>query len=453
MEHTIHRQEMDEIEDTLVADSEVIDVTGGQSLELEEQVELVKVVEKKKGMDLLMVEEKPAKLVVTDVEEEKVLASQEYSSVIVEMLLDETLTECLSLTSECPVMIQEAATIIDISEDDSEVEEEKEILEEIIEEAVKKSVEEAILDEIISFVIEQDPEVVCQEIVESVLEEVIKTANKKEVPSKFLFTCSDIRYRNTSTKPQETSLKLGLSLFVFSKESNQKISKFMKEIQTVRKLCCALKNSVPSDLVRVDCLFRSDKDRSKFQDEATRMSENVSGLLVHSLASTEKDLGMMEKPVLTEDEIMWIYSESQSLNLFASKEFKVSLDQDVSGSVKFRFEDKNIQLSTFLCCVLKPEKALHGRVKREANIHLPLRMKCLEKRGRAFYPVEVAGAPAEDIRTQEAKFGFKIFRTNPKTGLTHIDFENPINFYKFWTSSFSHKLNKVKFSQVTAKSD
>jgi len=177
------------------------------------------------------------------------------------------------------------------------------------------------------------------------------------------------------------------------------------------------------------------------------------GLIVHTLASTEKELGMMEKPVLTEDEIMWIYSESQSLNLFASKEFKVSLEQDASGLVKFRFEDKNIQLGTFLCCVLQPERALLGRVKKEANIHLPLRMKCLEKRGRVFYPVEVAGAAAEDIRKQEAKFGFKIFRTNSKTGLTQIDFENPINFYKFWTSSFSHKLSKVKFSQVTAKSN
>ena len=145
-------------------------------------------------------------------EKDQVLASQEYSSVIVEMLLDETLAGCLSLTGEWPVKIQEAVAIIDISEDDSEVEEEKEVFEEIIEETVKKPVEEAILDEIISFVIEQDPEVVCQEIMENVLDEVINTANKEKKSKQLIFfSCSDIRYKNISTKPQENSDKFGFS--------------------------------------------------------------------------------------------------------------------------------------------------------------------------------------------------------------------------------------------------
>ena len=80
-------------------------------------------------------------------------------------------------------------------------------------------------------------------------------------------------------------------------------------------------------------------------------------------------------------------------------------------------------------------------------------MKSQEKRGRVFYPVKIAGAPAEDIKKQEDKFGFKIHRTNSKTGVTDIDFENTVMFYRFWTSSFAHQLKKVKFSQVTALSN
>ena len=411
----------------------------------------------------MMKEKEGAQSVVTELEDE-VEASQdqeEKASVIVEMFLDEALRDCLTRIKENgpPVMTKASAAIIDISEDDSIIDEEEEVFEETVEETVDHSVD-LVIEEMISSVIEQDPEVVCQELVESILTGVVKEIEKKgkKILSNIRYSCSDIRYRKTSTKSQENSDKSGLSLFLYcqestQKESTQKISKFLKEIQTQKKTYLIAKHSVPRDLVRVDLLFSSSKERSNFVQDVTRRSEDVRGLFLHSLVSTEKELCLMEKPILTEDEIMWIYSESQSLNLFASKEFKVTIEEDVTGVVKFVFENKNIQLSTFLFCVLDRQRALIGRVRKEANIHLPLRMKSQEKGGRVFYPVKIAGAAAEDIKKQEARFGFKIYRTNSKTGLTDIDFENTVMFYRFWTSSFSHRLKKVKFSQVTALSD
>ena len=370
------------------------------------------------------------------------------------MFLDEALRDCLTRVKEngLPVVTQASVAIIDISDDDSIIDEEEEVFEEIFEETVGQSVE-LVIEEMISSVIEQDPEVVCQGIVESILTGVVKEIEKKEkkILSNIRYSCSDIRYRKTSTKSQENSS--GLSLFLYCQESTQKISKFLKEIQTPKKTYLTAKHSVPRDLVRVDCLFSSNQDRSNFLEDVTRKSKDVRGLILHSLVSTEKELCLMEKPILTEDEIMWIYSESQSLNLFASKEFKVTIEEDLTGVVKFVFENKNIQLSTFLFCVLDRQSALIGRVRKEANIHLPLRMKSQEKRGRVFYPVKITGAPAEDIKKQEDKFGFKIHRTNSKTGVTDIDFESTVMFYRFWTSSFAHQLKKVKFSQVTALSD
>ena len=60
---------------------------------------------------------------------------------------------------QSPVMTQE---------DDSIIDEEEEVFEEIIEETVGQSVE-LVIKQMISFVIEQDPEVVCQGIVDIAL--------------------------------------------------------------------------------------------------------------------------------------------------------------------------------------------------------------------------------------------------------------------------------------------
>ena len=79
---------------------------------------------------------------------------EENVSVIVEMFLDEALRDCLTRIKENrpPVMTQE---------DDSIIDKEEEVFEEIIEETVGQSVE-LVIEQMISFVIEQDPEVVCQ---------------------------------------------------------------------------------------------------------------------------------------------------------------------------------------------------------------------------------------------------------------------------------------------------
>ena len=81
---------------------------------------------------------------------------EENVSVIVEMFLDEALRDCLTRIKENrpPVMTQEDDSIIDVDE-------EEEVFEEIIEETVGQSVE-LVIEQMISFVIEQDPEVVCQ---------------------------------------------------------------------------------------------------------------------------------------------------------------------------------------------------------------------------------------------------------------------------------------------------
>ena len=86
---------------------------------------------------------------------------EENVSVIVEMFLDEALRDCLTRIKENrpPVMTQE---------DDSIIDEEEEVFEEIIEETVGQSVE-LVIKQMISSIIEQDPEVVCQGIVDIAL--------------------------------------------------------------------------------------------------------------------------------------------------------------------------------------------------------------------------------------------------------------------------------------------
>ena len=84
---------------------------------------------------------------------------------------------------------------------------------------------------------------------------------------------------------------------------------------------------------------------------------------------------------------------------------------------------------------------------------LPLRMTSLEKNGNVVFPVEVAGVSADLLRKQEGRSGFKIVKVNEKTQSIQVDFQTSFQFYKFWTSKFSQKLNKVKFSQVTLNTD
>ena len=401
------------------------------------------------------------------VAEEKVVtmySKDQDEKTVVEMILEELIEACIKPARMIMKEPEESRhfdssdspKIIDISEDCSDEEEQTEGKEVTDEEVTTTNLVESVIDEILCSVIDQDSDVV-SEIIEYIIEEswkvIMKKIEKKQIMNerKWMFASTDVRYRLNSTRSQDTSEKSGLSIFLVSQET-RKIEEFLKVIKAVKKKCTSEKRSARSQSVRVDYLFKTNHERSMFEKEVSKVNRGE-GLSVELLASTAADLGTMEKPVLTENEVMWIYSEGFCQNLFACRDFKVDVCTEKSGLVLFKFGERNLQLNSFLYCVLGREKALLGRVRREAKVNLPLRMKPLKKNGTVCFPVDIVGASEEDVRKQKNNFGFKIFSYNSKTMTAKIDFQDTVKFYTFWTSSFSHNLSKVKFSQVTIDSD
>ena len=311
---------------------------------------------------------------------------------------------------------------------------------------------ETIIQDLIEFAVEQDPEVIIEGILDAVIGRAVALAKSKK--PKFEFACEDIRYKKNSTSSENSAdLRCGLSLFLASTDNRQKL-KFISRLKKRRQIL--EKPSEPDDFMRVDYLFRSKEDRENFEKRALdiRNEEGFSGLTVNMTATTEKELGIKEKkPSLSENEIMWIYSESRCGNLFAG----VSVEVVKEGHIKFKFAERSNQLNIFLACVLNQNKAFLGKVRKEAKVTLPLRMTSLKKNGKVVFPVEVAGVSENELRKQEGKFGFSIFKIVKKTRDTQekiqVEFETSLHFYKFWTSTFSRKLKKVKFSQVTLYTD
>ena len=313
---------------------------------------------------------------------------------------------------------------------------------------------ESIIQDLIEFAVEQDPEVIIEGILDEVIGRAVSVALPKE-KKHFVFACEDIRYKTKSTNSEDSAdPKCGLSLFLFSLVDYRQKLRFISRLKKLRQI--SEKSSEPKDFMRVDYLFRSREDREKFEKKVdeTRKDECFRGLRVNWIATTEKELGIKEKkPSLSENEIMWIYSETECGNLFAGASVEVVKE----GQIKFKFDERNNQLNIFLACVLDHKKAFLGKVKRQAKVTLPLRMISLEKNGKVIFPVDVAGVSENELRRQERVFGFKIVKIIKKTWETQetiqVEFETSLQFYKFWTSAFSGKLNKVKFSQVTLHTD
>jgi len=372
------------------------------------------------------------------------------------ILIDEMDENCMLKTKEKVGKTGDGlVTIIDISDDDSESEEEEEVGDglremEIEEVSAMKIVDEILEETVIINVIEQDPQVIVGYIIDGMLDESLKQMKSKGEKQKteYHFNSTDIRFRKTSAsiKSVDSTDKVGLSLFLSSR-TQHKISKFLKVLKSLKKNCCSEKYSAPRDIVRVDFLLRTNKDRSKLEREIQAASEGIEGLCVEYLESTEKELGMKEKSILTEDEIMWIYSEGKCHNLFTG--FKVKVLSEKSGMVKFKFDE----LGTFLYCVLDRDKALLGRVRKEAKVHLPMRMKSSKIDGEVLYPVNITGANLEMMNKLQGKFKFKMSKNNPKNKTMQIDFQNSVDFYHFWISDDSRDVGKIQFSQISMHSD
>ena len=362
--------------------------------------------------------------------------------------------------------------IIDIT-DDSEDEEEvfpeipgsRELEVETREDSSEQLVK-TIIEDLIQFVVEQDPEVIIEGILDEVIDRAVGRAAKEEkakTPT-FQFACEDIRYKKKSTNSEDSADQpCALSLLLLPRATptssgrggaqerpDQLYHRFISSMSRRKQI--SEKSSEPKDFMRVDYLFKSSGDRAKFRDRALVVSKDFPGMTVHMMDATEKELGSKEKPILSENEIMWIYSEAKTCNnLFA--DFAPEVVKEGSGSsspVKFRFGKEGIQLNTFLACVLKKkEEAFLGKVRKLAKVTLPLRLTSLVRNGNVVFPVEVAGVPANLLRKQEGKFGFKIVKVIEETLSIQVEFQTSFQFYRFWTSKFSSKLNKVKFSQVT----
>ena len=386
-------------------------------------------------------------------------------------LLDELMLSCVLQAEDNKVdqgsRLPGPDIIIDITDDSDE--DEDEILPEMSKEEDRGQVlpemsvsregaaqllVESIIQDLIEFAVEQDPGVIIEGILDEVIGRAVSLALAKE-KKHFVFACEDIRYKTKSTNSEDSAdPKCGLSLFLFSLVDYRQKLRFISRLKKLRQI--SEKSSEPKDFMRVDYLFRSSEDREKFEKKVdeTRKDECFRGLRVNWIATTEKELGIKEKkPSLSENEIMWIYSETECGNLFAGASVEVVKE----GQIKFKFDERNNQLNIFLACVLDQKKAFLGQVKRQAKVTLPLRMISLEKNGKVIFPVDVAGVSENELRRQERVFGFKIVKIIKKTWETQetiqVEFETSLQFYKFWTSAFSGKLNKVKFSQVTLHTD
>ena len=298
-----------------------------------------------------------------------------------------------------------------------------------------------------------DPFVIACEVTEELIDEVVKSTNpiedheKKDdassntaVQERFDFPCSDIRYR---TKPKTVIKEKALSVFIFSPDTAC-ISKFINEINKLRRRCIYQRVGDSNQVARLDYVFSDELDQKIFRNKVADLP--LPQELVLKMKSVPEELLLhKEAPILSEEELLMICTDSLSENIFHGFSVKILETENV-----FRFEfESMMSLNLFLVRMLNPEKAFLGNLR---AMEPKRKLRSIKKYTKRIYPlgVKMNSSNIVDLNELGKKYGFKVFtRKIAVDKLISVDFKSPRDLYKFLTieTNFGFRLKTTEKHQ------
>ena len=312
-----------------------------------------------------------------------------------------------------------------------------------------------IANDVIKDIVLNDPfvNVIACEVIEELIDEVVVPRNPIDDREKnddssanttgqesFNFPCSDIRYR---TKPKTVIKETALSVFIFSPDKAC-ISKFINEINKLRRRCIYQRVGDGNQVVRLDYVFNEELDQKIFRNKVADLP--LPQELVLKMKSVPEELLLhKESPILSEEELLLICSDSLSENIFHG--FSVRLLES-DNAFSFEFESMMI-LNMFLAKMLNPEKAFLGIMK---AMEPKRKLRSIKKYKKRIYPLglKMDSSNIVDLNEMGKKYGFKVFTKKIAVDkFISVDFRSPKDLYKFLTieTNFGFRLKTTEKHQ------
>ena len=254
-------------------------------------------------------------------------------------------------------------------------------------------------------------------------ERIDEKNEEEEKKQSFDFPCSDIRYRLLK-KEKNTAL----SLFIFS-PLNSNVKRLMNKIEKIQRRSKQEQVGDNNHIVRIDYIFKNEKEQKTFRDKVVDLPRPQDLILV--LESIPEELLLpREAPIVTEEELLWIFSESLAENTFRG--FSVRLLENENG-LSFDFGSM-IALNMFLTETVGYRDAFLGGVRRSPKSSLAI--KVVRKFGKVTYPLRMKLNETFDFKHLEAiskKYKFKVFTKNDNIHKQYatLDFKTKNDLYYF----------------------
>ena len=303
---------------------------------------------------------------------------------------------------------------------------------------------EEILIELVTYAVENSSTYVAQEIMETCIDRIdySKVVEvKMDLPS--LFGATDIRYRKDAKQVVKNN---ALSVVIISVHTKS-LSLFHDSIKNIKSRARYENEASSSDVVRMDYVFTLEKDRIAFHERIESLLKPKE-VYMETKAIPEKDLSYKDPPTLTEEQMLHVWHDTRSLNMFSGFDIELLVEDE---KISFKFESM-AALSLFLYCTLGIEKAHLGKVKQEAKVYETLKLKSrFRKKEKAeFFPLHVKyTSRAVDLASLSQQFkckalGYKNVRGKPIS--VTFDFVNKKDLYVFLTSPEARAFKEILFS-------
>ena len=304
---------------------------------------------------------------------------------------------------------------------------------------------EEILKELATDAVENSSMYVVQEILETCIERIdySKAIVEEKIDLPSLFGATDIRYRKDAKQVVKDN---ALSVVIISVHTKS-LSSFYDSIKNIKSRARYENEASSSDVIRMDFVFTLEKDRIAFHERIESLLKPQEVYMV-TKAIPEKDLSYKDPPTLTEEQLLHVWHDNRSLNMFSGFDIELLVEDE---KISFKFESMSA-LSLFLYCTLGIEKAHLGKVKQAAKVYETLKLKSRfrKKEKVEFFPLHVKyTSRSVDLASLSQKFkckafGYKNVRGKPIS--VTFDFKTKKDLYMFLTSPEARAFKEILYS-------
>ena len=303
-----------------------------------------------------------------------------------------------------------------------------------------------ILNEVVANVVEIYSLVIVQEILKACLERIDYSKDlvekKKDIPS--LFGATDIRYRKDGRQVVKNN---ALSVVIISPHSKS-LSSFHDDIKKITSRARYEGEAASPDVVRMDFVFTLEKDRVALHEEIKKLVKPPE-VYMETKAIPHNDLSYRDSPTLTEEQMLHVWHDNKSFNIFSGFDIELSVQDD-----QFSFNFKSMSaLSLFLYCTLGIEKAFLGKVKQLAKLYEPLKLtpRIRKKDNAVIFPLKVKyTSRSVDLASLSQQFKCKLFddyrNKKGKPISVTLDFVTKKDLYGFLTSPEARAFKEILYS-------